>query len=329
MRENYLSKYPGELNPPADSAEDLARMMIDKGLIPKYNQAESETNQAQKETRALLESLDMQLLNQIFIEHFSRSGYDTSDFSLLPLEHVKIVFDENNLAGLSSNFDITLNAKAAVSEDGRVDSARVLWTFIHEQWHALTRNEIDSKDSAKMIPVTGYQYEEYVFSDKNEVEDILRLDVEFNEGVTELVTGLVFNEYIRRTGDKSIFGEIPDLSVSGVGKGSSANYLLYFANAKILVSLVSSIAEVPEEVAQDALIRGYIRNDRTFIQGLRNIFVEIMSHEDADTLDVNSSDFYMHLVLCIKKYLSDEQKRVIFSSVKKINQRIKEVLKEC
>lgn len=162
------------------------------------------------EFRDLFEKqIDYQLLKDIFLEMFDKYGVEHPDFGIL---EVGRIYDEKsddmggydpNLDIISLNYDIS-NKKStqAKSRFGIDVSANLILfrTYLHEVVHALSKMRSVASLNEDGSTFRGVEMGGFRISDGSgdEIENYDIFFVDFDEGVTEILSDKIFQEYCRR-----------------------------------------------------------------------------------------------------------------------------------
>lgn len=228
------------------------------------------------EAEKVLERLDTPALEQIFDELREHSGaQDKSTFQ--DPRYIHIDPSLPHLGICQSDGSIVMNPLAIerdLGNDALASDIRreVLRTLIHEETHAVSNGVhyegaitsrivkfvADMKQRSTTLSVSGFR--RHVYDPTTPPDPILGWELKehvefnfFNEGVTEKIARQIFDEYLRRTGDRAHYldkhGSIPE----------SPYYenLVHFAD--LFIATLAHATGVPQEHVWDAVIAGYMR----------------------------------------------------------------------
>lgn len=253
MREQpYKQSYEGENTP-----NDIPRPPI-------YLSHEIDVHPDQLMVRRYLESMDENALHMIFIELIGHTGRSHEEINFVPFSKVQIV---NALSlgwtGLYSSLSkqISLNAKS-LSEN----PARTLHVLIHEELHAISDSshfvsteEFEIKDIKMGVHnVITKRPTDKMFSDEDIVVDQYEAA---NEGITELITNSIVDEYLKRTGDTNLYGK-DQLEQSVQFSKYEHSYSKYQNAIRFFISVISTISNIPEDVVTASITRTYLRSSQ-------------------------------------------------------------------
>ena len=242
----------------------------------KYDPA-TETRMEQIHVREMLNSFDEDTLKDIFAEYFRKSGGDEETMNWIPLDDVRIVYKTpEEIEESHSNYG-TYSAGKGVKLNSNVlwySLQNTLWTLIHEQCHAISRdrlrfynslNDKGERDGTQDVLRSGVSSTIWMKNrDGEETKKVF--DNEINEGITELLTERIFREYKKRTGSEiySRHPTLPDQTISNTDKVVAGakfdSYERNWQNTKMYIGIISALADIPEDVVENAVIRTYIRN---------------------------------------------------------------------
>ncbi len=233
----------------------------------------------QRRVREYIDSFDEQVLKDIFLEHFRRSGADETTVNWIPFDDVRIIpkiisdfsGSDSSYGGYSKKYGVKLYSHTLQS-----DQEGTLWTLIHEECHAVSTNTIQTQPivtksgheiGVKLTSPSGVAKNrlEYLHT-VSDREYVSKIYGDINEGITELITERIFREYKKRTGTAEYKEDPidPERKISSVEETTAKNkfsaYERYWQTAKIYISLISAISDIPEDITENALIRMYIRN---------------------------------------------------------------------
>jgi hypothetical protein len=200
-------------------------------------QKKSELSPSEYHVDRFLDTIDHDVLGGIMDELLGRSDIERSP------EHEidsAVEFDETRKAsGWHNSGKITINAaKFDFNEDYKKDYRRILSTYIHEYVHANALGPGADNE-------TGFQYVS---------EDEKKHHAPLNEGFTELIADYVYEEYVRRSGERERLGQTSH-------RRTVKGYLQERADAMALVRKISEEAGIPEDVVLGAYIRAYFSQD--------------------------------------------------------------------
>lgn len=310
-----------------------------------YNAVENETTPEQIRVREFLNSLDENILREIFAEHFQKAGGDVSTMNFVPLNEVRIgtedrYHDQNGDEYVSSG-TYGLDKGVSLYSHQLPQPTQILWTLIHEQLHAVSsdvsrREQVVSEDheiKTTDYQISGVRYRSEVCKLSTPVGPTLKYEVnlfkEPNEGLTELLTEKIFCEYVRRTGITTDLSA-DEVALQVIDRYNSKEYSSYRKAVDFIIGLLTVLTKVPEDTARNALIRTYFRNGALIPDELYNELEDIDPSLTESLLDVFSDPkTLLHpfiLKLLDLDSLPNETKLEIINAKYQINARIKKDL---
>ena len=139
-------------------------------------------------------------------------------------------------------------------------------------------------------------------------------DVDINEGVTDWLTGKVFDEYINRTGESEVRSAEESASIEGI-RGA---YWLEQTNVELYIYFLSELSKQPTSVIENAIIRTYLRNGEIVPDDLYDLLSlpESGREKILGLLKdyINSSEFEGTLQT-FKKFLPEEKQTAFAATV--------------
>lgn len=330
-----------------------------------YSVTEAETTSEQIKVREILNSFDEQALKSIFAEHFQRAGSELSTMNFIPLSEVRIVTKEKqNGATHSTDGDYGLSRGVTLYVDVErfPNPARILWTLIHEELHAISsdiwRKYHKITDDQEAITtesqVSGFRIRETKSTTHTPVgpysEKHYESFLEPNEGMTELLTEQIFTEYLHRTGTKREIGvDRVDAVIADhynpIEKGP-IDYSAFRRNIDFFVGIVSILSSIPQDKVLDAICRTYFRNGE-FIpyelydaiekidQGLTDKLYSVFDDKEAtinsvslDIADNNNIDPEVKLKVLNVATMINDRRRSEGAKQKEIIERLQKKLEE-
>lgn len=233
----------------------------------------TETATEKRAVREYLNSFDESLLKEIFSDYIRKSGNEQLSMNWIPFIDVQLLYTPNNKNATGSySTDNTIQLDC---ERLSTDRLATLWCIIHEECHAVSQlaptflfaeeSEIAQKDSQSVLK-TGVMTSTL---DLNTWEKI-KLHELINEGITELITERIFQQYTSQTGQVAGMVNAP-LSETGGGLSTlehygrhrgfrSESYARAWLNVAIYVGIISAITGVPTDTVDKSIIRTYFRN---------------------------------------------------------------------
>lgn len=294
-----------------------------------HNAAHSETTPEQLQTLEIVNSINEELLRDIFAEYFQKAGSDISTMNWIPHNEVTIApspGDEylDKAESISGSYDQERGIRL-FPQFLKGDPSEILWTLIHEQLHAISavksRTMIEFDDTGNLYGEINHKSglrRVTATQQKSQVEITQNLYEAINEGITELIAEKIFREYLKRSGDgaESTFG---DWQKATARRYVMREYRYYWQFAQLYIALIAAVTEVPEEVAEKAILRSYLRNgdilppelveelaqrDANLPNELKDLFSVVNITDELDPYDSFQA---------VHKLLNDLVKRGVFS----------------
>jgi len=223
-------------------------------------ESESERERICKEVdvQTSLDRIDQGVLEQVFSDLLQKADseellqkfIDVKDFYL---DHMP----ESNAMGLYVPAEICPEGRGLRRGRIKINTARyrdtiqILWTVIHEEFHALTDNyDVLDEDGGRRLGVQ-----------KVSVSSSGHTYTGINEGLTELLTARVLAEYLNRTG----FSEGDGLSRSSYAEYRDLRYIKglyseYMMDVEDYIETLAELSEVPTDHVERALFHTYLTN---------------------------------------------------------------------
>lgn len=265
----------------------------------------NESRDAIEKVKNVLARVDEKALFDIFREYFGKVGNDISSLeeTITPVSKIKVVYDQKSgTAGEYSNFKVP-EINAFISSSGGENA--ILNTIIHEYLHEISalfsttsmttlQNGIGVFSSDSVLGVSQILQE---FRYDTHTGDVITQSVnifnqKINEGITQMMTDDLHLEYAKRVGE----------GIRGLQQNNDE--LMFVSpdwygpeqlNVRIYITLLSTLADVPEEVVKNALIRTYFRNGDVVPDEIKELFpISTLSAEQLTSLveeALDSTDF--------------------------------------
>lgn len=239
---------------------------------------ENEGFSVEQETKTVFERINIPVIRQIFGEIRSRSGVaekgnfiDTEDIQIDPQLPFLGLYDQGKLK--INPYHEQFRQDVESPGDFR---AKILRLLFHEETHVSAKNNdctgpiksrvvkaiSDFKGEERPLDISGYQremYKENIYNlsyfNKKEAGPHLskRIDFHgFNEAVTEKIARHVFDEYLKRTGDKSLFTNSRGETASPWGYENDINFVDLF------IETLSYASGIPKDKVWEAITAGYM-----------------------------------------------------------------------
>lgn len=219
----------------------------------------AETSENQKIVRETLRSVHEPVLKDIFSEYARLTG-TTSKF--IPIEKVQIIESHPNTETIVGEYSqkegIYLYARELSGKP-----AETVWTLIHEEWHAMSDGGcrvIPDVADDKVVQVGIHGITTYINVRQLSSKELLyagSLALKINEGLTELLTMRVIDEYQKRTG-AHLFG-LAETKNKTLVEGT--RYAKFVHETQFYISLISTLSGVPASVVETSLTAAYLNND--------------------------------------------------------------------
>ncbi|MFZ2187027.1 MAG: hypothetical protein WAV46_00115 [Candidatus Moraniibacteriota bacterium] len=253
------------------------------------------------EAKKVLEKVDFSVMQDIFSEMYRKSGLQ-SEPKLIPLENIEVV---GYSGGESNSVEkrITIGADFSPwairsrqfhSREWRSEKqftrgrlrADILSTFMHEQTHAISKNirreEGKIERLKKQMKSFFFGRQKVDNSSGYQMEGIEKggfnvRHLPFNEAVTDKIGEEVYDEYLKRTGEKKFF-----LDHAGTQYGEG--YIGERAMVDIMIETLSASLDVPRDVVWDSIKQGYMLGVDLDESELSDAFDEIFTPEVRDKI---------------------------------------------
>jgi len=251
----------------------------------------------QKMVRDVLDSFNEEALREILFALASKAGIDKQTISFPSLDQVKVIFDKiSNAAAHNSRTETAINAANIPYDGSKVSVYSVLWAIIHEYLHELSTATIEENSE-----ISGGIYRSVIVGKSGVSETVTSTEANLNtrevknnegennksinEGITEWLTGKVFDEYLKRVGDSQLRNSEHEKRINGL----RGVYWVERLNVELYILFLSELLEQPASVIESSIIRTYVRNG------------EIVPEEIIDTLNVATKKRDLVLTLLREK----------------------------
>ena len=236
------------------------------------------------ENRESFEWIDFHELREIFAEHVRRSGLDSEQMNFV--EEKDIIKDppafKSPLAGgwySAKDKKITIHtlmAEVLATRDKKDAKDLVLEMICHEEAHAVSYSHYEEEqDDALLSLMKKGSIKVQIGFDQQNIETkgslIMKSDTKlrwFNEGVTDELASVVYQEYVRRSG-------------SGEEKKYDSKYPLARIFVRTFCERLGEECGIPKEVVWQSVVREYLSG------------TDLLSGEEADLLNEVFSDKFV------------------------------------
>jgi hypothetical protein len=208
-----------------------------------------------------MDSFKEDVIKDIFTVLFRRAENESALKKFIPLKDIELVTDtpeqnENYTSKYEERVNeggyhllpktISIDTALVKKETVSITRSSVLGVVLHEELHALTHQNIDGTIHMQV----GL---EEVFMDGSISS---KSWTDFNEGMTEIIMDDLFEEYIRRTGDRK------DFLVKGYEDGViDSSYQAYFSERIFVNGIFMSVSNdlgLPLDVVREAFVQAYL-----------------------------------------------------------------------
>lgn len=229
-----------------------------------------------------VDSLREDVLKDIFAAIAKKAGVNTTMEKFIPFKDILAVYNPKiQEVGMyyPEEHKIEINKYNAVSEEKAVTKSVTLAVLIHEELHAVTntnsiKNSIEIGDTRQM----GFQVETLDAITRKSIEKVWK---DFNEGITELITDDILDEYIRRTGDRKEF------HLEGFERGypgsTHQSYLAERSMVNVVINRVSTDSGVSKDMVREAFVQAYFAG--TPLEEIKKNLIEISGEELVSKID--------------------------------------------
>lgn len=220
-------------------------------FAPHHSQ-ESPTISKEEAVRKRLESINEAVLEDIFRTILRRAGYEEKIHMYIPLSEIMCVdLPEVKSSGTyyPQEHKIELNLPYVTSANDIEEQAAVTKVAIHEEVHALSKGGLVFDDAA-------YEVEDHIGFAIERRDEITKAVVQksftlFNEGMTELIADDVYEEYIRRTGDRLMYSKQTESGTALLGHTT-------YHEGRIAVNAIISQIAADIGVSKDVVREGFV-----------------------------------------------------------------------
>lgn len=255
------------------------------------------TGEPELVTQALreVEKIDEVALLDILRFHLGKAGLSVDSLAGLELDDVKYHHEEGNVlgrlgaGGKHSNQGIEIDLQHFLDKNNAIEGNKLFHALLHETLHRLSKtypvysSNTDWKLTNERIIVdkSGLETAELIqrthlppFNFFDSLTTVYK-NAHLNEGLTELLTQDIADEYYRRTGESGVadssdntnnaeerLQKEAEMAKEGV-RFRFSEFDAYVENqvsVYYLIIFYSLIFDVPEEVILDSFVRAYFRN---------------------------------------------------------------------
>lgn len=276
--------------------KQLPEKSTEGNLEQKNNEVDLDSEERLIDAKKVLEKIDISVIKDIFSGMYRKSGFQ-SEPTLVPLKNIEVV---GYSGGESNSVEkrITIGAdfspwairsRQAYSDEWRDEKqftrgrlrADILSVFMHEQTHAVSKNI--KREGGKIERLTK-QIKSF-FSGRQKVDNssgyqmggiekgnFRTRHLSFNEAVTDKIGEEVYDEYLKRTGDKQFFSDH-----AGVKYGEG--YIGARTMVDIMIEMMSASLGVPADIVWESIVQGYLSGVDLDESELNDAFNEIFTSE--------------------------------------------------
>lgn len=217
-----------------------------------HTSRENTISHKETEVRKKLESINEAVLEDIFRTIMRRSGVEEKVHMYIPMSEVVCV-DNPEVKSSGTYYPqehkIEINLPYVARENDAEERAAVTKVAIHEEVHALSKGGLVFDDAE-------YEVEDHIgfaIERRDEItKEVVRKSFTlFNEGMTELIADDVYEEYVRRTGERAAYSQETET-------GSSLMRFTTYHEGRIAVNAIISQIAKDIGVSQDSVREGFV-----------------------------------------------------------------------
>lgn len=296
MSEGKIGGYESNLTPRAKQKLQ-SNLNYERGWDAGERDARPEDVRLREELAA---SIDVQKLEQVFIQYLTKSGVPAANINrsgvekmvTRPMKDASASYTAfTNRIALSTKDETFISAKQFSEKGGHLPQSllmKVQLFLIHEICHAfsvirLSAEDIEGTENVILKEDVGYAKKESVLGEAGETPpeqpSAKRLEA-FNEGVTQRVAEEIFVEYAKQTGARKGLDELEKYI-----RDQSKNlwqYSIYGNQIDTMCERIGEYVGVPKKVVWDAIKRGYFENPRLFEEETAELFKETFGENFLD-----------------------------------------------
>lgn len=217
-----------------------------------HQSIERTLSESEIRVRKRLESVDEEILEDIFRTILRRSGCEEKMHMYIPLSEVVCVDDKDTKSSgtyYPQEHKIEINLPYIVDANDNQEFAAVTKVAIHEEVHAVSKGGlIFNEDTSEVEDYVGFAIERRDEITKAVVQKSFTL---FNEGMTELIADDIYEEYVRRSGNKALY-------VQDTGEGNTLIQVTTYEEGRIAVNAIITQIAAEIGVSKDIVREGFV-----------------------------------------------------------------------
>ncbi len=285
---------------------------------PRYSTNEQKPDSRLRAER-LLQKIDFELLRTIFSEEISRSGMNPASINLRTVDDgikLDIIKESADAGYMPWTNEIKIDPEK-ISEyksgKGANFENEIFGALCHEETHAISRRphtgilliELFRFLLNKPTMQVGVEYS--TRSDETSFNIL-------NEAITDTVAEEVYDEYIRRSGDRSLFGD---------HAGTSEFPRTYIYGRIVLRAFISALVratDIPEEVVWGGIKRSFFSGANLASRELTRLYEEILGINAAEIMrnPTSSHDVSGDTIKQLNRIGTDEAEELVKELAKSI-----------
>lgn len=282
-----------------------------------YDHHTAETESSELRVREVINSFDEKVLRDIFEEYFKKAGSDPATMNFVSFDKIRIIdreekFEDDDFNELDYGcYEPSTGIKLYSDQKILQNPEMVLWALVHEEMHAISDLGLREKES-QLLANNLSEHEQKIGLERGlyikyngEVAGGERFFMPVNEGMTDLITGLICREYLARAGQHPTFDNT-DLAVRDFDLYTETDYGRYRRNAEMYIDFISILSDIPEDTVRNSVIRTYLRNGEILPKDLTGLIGEHRMDFLLKILKVLNNPNAQRLVTVLRESLVEE-----------------------
>jgi hypothetical protein len=228
-----------------------------------------EAQEAVTRVREVLDTLNQDVLFDIFREYYGKAGNNPDSLHLSDVADIDIFYDPD--ADRSGGHHVFGKPEVNAGLSNILSDDFIINIAIHEYLHEATAAPFTSThyetdhpnvvavEDEQMLGVRKFvgEYDYDTETGLGSEPSTWKFNDPINEGLTQLLADDIHSEYNRRVGAGNNSVERQNREATGF---SPETYSTEQMNARIYIALLSADTDIPEDVIKDAVTKAYFRN---------------------------------------------------------------------